>query len=38
MDFNVFILIGIVVSLFVLIGVAVVTYWATTNAIQEQDE
>lgn len=38
MDFNVFIFIGIVVGLFVLIGIAVVTYWATTNALQEQNE
>lgn len=38
MDFDVFLFIGIVVGIFVLIGVAVVTYWATTNALQESDE
>jgi len=38
MDFNVFIFLGILVTIFVLIGVSIITYWATTNALQEQDE
>jgi hypothetical protein len=38
MDFNVFVFLGILVAVFVLVGVSIIAYWATTNALQEQDE
>jgi hypothetical protein len=38
MDFNVFVFLGILIAIFMLFGVSIITYWVTTNALQEQDE
>lgn len=38
MDFNVFAFIGIVVGLFLAVGIGMITFWITTSVLQEQDE
>lgn len=38
MDFNVFVFIGIVVALFMLVGIAAIIFWVTLSILQEQNE